>query len=161
MNVTPIDRVRAGTSRRQPTAFGVVGLLLVVAAFSITGGPAGVAAGIALFVAGLVVPAIWVFALGQAALLAVSSSPMRLQILAVEGALFLVVLAATARAASSDVVSVSLLLFGLLGTAVWLGVPQVGLHATAAGLGIGLALAGYLVHRYERVVLGLAGGETA
>lgn len=160
MTVTPTDRARGVAGRLSPTPLGAVGLLAAAAALAATG-PAGLAAGAAVLVVGLVVPAAAAFALGQAALLAAVPAPTPLELAAVEGALFVVLLGPAAGEEPAPVLAGAVLLFAGLGAATWFAVGRVGLLPAAAGLVVGVGLAAYLVHRYERVVLGLAGGEAA
>lgn len=159
--MTLIDRLRTAWYRIQPTGLGIVGLVETTVAFALFGGPIGLAIGGALFVVGLFVPASVAFALGQASVLVVLPSPTLVQIVALEGALFLVLLGPATRDAPVRLGGLAGGLFVLLGSASWIGAARIGVLETGALLVVGVGLASYLVHRYERVVLGLAGGDVA
>lgn len=160
------DRVRNVTAPGQPRAPGAVGLLVAAAALALGGGPVGLAVGSVLVLVGLAASATATFALGQAALLAVR--PGLLPLVVAEAGLFLVLLASMARtgATTSDrsagpIVVLAAVLFAVLGTTAWIGAARLGIVPATVGLVVAAALASYLLHRYERVVLGLAGGEEA
>jgi hypothetical protein len=147
---------------RQPTLLGGFGLLATTIALGLTGGPLGFLAGVGLALAALFVSPVVAFTLGQALLLTVLPTPTLAQLTLVQGALFLVLLgpAGTELATSVRVGTLAVVLFGVTSAAVWVGVDTFGLLETAAGLILGLGFLSYAIHRYERVSLGLAGGDS-
>lgn len=155
------DHLRRGLAGLRPTELGVVGLLATATAFAIVGGPIGLGIGAGLLVVGLVAPAPVTFALGQAGLLVAVPAPSLVRVAVVESVLFLVLLGPATRDEPVRLVGLAVPLFGLLGLGTWLGVARVGPLVTAVTLVVGVGLLGYVVHRYERVVLGLAGGDAA
>lgn len=155
------DRLAALASRLQPTALDAVGLLATAAVLTVVAGPLGAAAGVALALVGLLAPPSAVFGLGQAALLALLPSPTPLQLVLVEGALFLVLVGPAATATMIRGLTLSALLFAALGTTTWFAAQTFGLRATGIALLLGVGLVAYVLHRYERVAVGLAGGDTA
>lgn len=149
------------TARLEPTALGVVGLLATVAAFAATTGPLGAVIAIGLAIVGLVIPPVAVFALGQAGLLALLPSPTPLQLAIVEGALFLILVSPATKGATGRLLAVSVPLFAGLATTGWYAAQTFGIRTTGIALLLGVCVLSYVLHRYERVAVGLAGGDTA
>lgn len=156
--MTLTDRATALAGRLEPTALGAVGLLATIAAFALTAGPLGAAVGVGLALVGLLAPPVAVFALGQAAILALFATPTLPQLALLEGALVVVLVGPATRGPTLRLLASCALLLAALPAATWYGVQRVGLQQTAVGLVLGVAAVAYLVHRYERVVTGLAGG---
>lgn len=96
------------------------------------------------------------FALGQALFVAAVPSPAPLELAAVEAALGLVLVAGLVRAGERRTAASTLALFAGVGVLVGVGAPRLGIWPTATLLVAGLALVGYVAHRYEQVALGLA-----
>jgi hypothetical protein len=161
VSTTTATPTAAARRIRQPTLLGGFGLLATTIALGLTGGPLGFVAGVGLALAALFVSPVVTFALGQAVLLVVLPTPTLAQLALVQGALFLVLLgpAGTELTPFLRVGGLALALFAITGAAVWVGVDTLGLLETAAGLTLGLGVLSYAIHRYERVSLGLAGGE--
>ncbi|WP_255196482.1 hypothetical protein [Halorarius litoreus] len=155
------DRLATLTARVTPTALGAVGLLATVAALAVVAGPLGAVVGVGLALVGLFAPPVAVFGLGQAALLALLPSPTPLQLALVEGALFLVLVGPATKSATGRLVALGALLFAGLGTSVWYGAQTFGIQAAGIALLLGVGVVAYVLHRYERVVVGLAGGDAA
>lgn len=161
MSVNLSDRFDALPTRPQPAVREAAGLLVTAVTLAITAGPVGAAVGVALAVVGLFVQPLTLFGLGQAALLAVLPAPTPLQVVLVEGALFVTLVAPAVGDVPGRFVAASAALFAVLGSATWYGVQTSGLQQMALVLLLGVALLSYVLHRYERVVTGLAGGATA
>lgn len=161
MSVTTTDRLATFAGRRQPTALGAVGLLATIVALTITAGPVGGLVGVGLALAGLFLTPLAVFGLGQAAVLALLPAPTPLQLALVETALLLVLVGPAMAHATVRLVAGTVGLFALLGTTVWLATQTFGLQPIAITFVSLVALSSYLLHRYERVTVGLAGGDTA
>lgn len=159
MSVNLSDRLQAVSTRVEPTALGTVGLLATAAAFAVVANPLGRLVGPAIAVLGVFVPPVAVFGLGQAAILALLPDPGPIQLAVVEGALFLVLVGPATRTATRPLLALSAGLFGLLAAVVWYGVRTVGITTTGVALLLGVGLLAYGIHRYERVVTDLAGGE--
>lgn len=181
--MSTVDRLFTDDAGTHRTSLGALGLGGTVVALAITGGPAGIAAGIGLLLVGIVAPPVAVFGVGQAALLVVLPAPTVPQLVLLQGTLFLLLLDATTRwrgvwfpvqflyavvrLRSSERgpyvpdAFPALVAFGVVGGLTWLAATRLGLLEAAAGLVVGVGLVGYLVHRYERVALGLAGDEEA
>lgn len=145
--------------RLRSSPLGTVGLLAAAAALAVTGGIDGIIAGAALFGVGLVAPPIITFGFGQAAFLAVVPSPTPVQLTAVNVPLF-IAFVGTVAAERLRLLGGALALFAPLGTMTWLATTHYGPLTAAPGLLLAVGLGSYLLHRYERVTLGLA-GETA
>lgn len=161
MSVTLTDRVQALAGESQPTALGAVGLGATAVALGVTAGPLGLVAGLVIAGLGVVVSPIAVFGLGQAVVLVLLPSPTPLQLALLEGALFIALVAPATRTRPTRLVTLSALLFAVSGTLVWYGSQVVGLQVTGLALLLAVGLLMYGIHRYERVVLGLAGGDAA
>lgn len=181
--MSTMDRLASGDTGTHRTSLGALGLGGTVVALAVTGGPAGIPAGVGLLLVGLAAPPVVVFGLGQAMLLVVLPAPTAAQLALVQGTLFLLLLDATTRwrgvwfpvqilyaavrlrsgdrARFAPDAFPGAVAFGVLGGLTWVGATRVGLLETAAGLVVGVGVIGYAVHRYERVALGLAGGEAA
>lgn len=131
------------------------------AALFVVAGPAGAVAGGAAVLAWLVAP-VYGFALGQFGLAAAVPDPtLSPRLAAAQGALFALLLLGFLRERRSAVGVVALVGAALaLGGAVVAGFAGgVETHVLAAGLVGVVAVVGYGIHRYERVVLGLATEE--
>lgn len=181
--MSPDDRLLAANPATHRTILGALGLGGTLVALAMAVGPVGIAAGIGLVLVGLVAPPLAVFGVGQAMLLVVLPAPTATQLALVQGTLFLLLLDAATRWRGVVVtvqllyaivrlrpsergryvpdVFPALLAFGVMGGLTWLGATRVGLLDAAAGLVVGVGVVGYVVHRYERVALGLAGDEGA
>lgn len=181
--MSTIDRLAPADGGTHRTSLGALGLGGTVVALAVTGGPVGIPAGIGLLLVGLAAPPVAVFGLGQATLLVVLPAPTAAQLALLQGTLFLLLLDATTRwrgvwfpvqllyaavrlrsAARTRFVPdafPAVVAFGALGGLTWVAATRVGLLEAAAGLVVGVGGLGYVVHRYERVALGLAGGEAA
>lgn len=159
--MTSTDRLRSRVARHRPGALGTVGLIATLAAFTVTAGPLGAIAGLALALCSVLAPPLAVFGLGQAAVLALLPTPTPLQLALVNGPLVLVLVAPAGRSRTARLVAVSGLLFAGFAVAVLWASPTIGLQTTALGLLLGVGFGMYSLHRYERVVVGLAGGDAA
>lgn len=182
--MSTIDRLRAPVAGSRLTVPGVIGLAATIYLFARMGGAIGLAAGGGLLMATAVMPPVVVFALGQSLFLVVLPKPTLAQLLFVQLALFLFLLDAATRwravpvpiqleymvvrarsAAPGRYVPVALAALGafaVLGAATLVVAARLGLFEAAAGLVAGVGAVGYVLHRYERVRLGLAGdGEAA
>lgn len=179
--MSPVDRLFAANPGTYRTSLGALGLGGTLVALEMTSGPIGIAAGLGLALFGLVAPPLAAFGVGQAMLPVVLTAPTATELALVQGTLFLLLLDATTRwrgvafpvqllyaivrLRSSERGSFvpdavpTLLAFGVVGSLTWIAATRVGLLDAAAGLVVGVGLIGYVVHRYERVALGLAGDE--
>ncbi|WP_435196332.1 hypothetical protein [Natronomonas sp. EA1] len=144
----------------RPTPLGAAGLLATALAFVALGGGRGVLAGGALVLLGSFLPAPAAYALGQGLALAALPSPGILPLAVVQSLLLVVLVGpATADHATGRLVGLTALLTGVLATGVWTATQTRDLLPVGAALVGGVAFVAYAFHRYERVRLGLAGGE--
>lgn len=149
------------TPHRPAVAEALV-LLAVTVAFGVVAGFGGLAVALLVVAGAVMTSPLVAFGLVQAGLLAVTTAPRLEQIMLVQAAAFglLLVGSSTTPRTNRRVALGAAVVFVFGGLLVWTAVQTVGQQPTAVGLVVGVALASYLVHRYERVVVGLADGET-
>nr|WP_225307775.1 MULTISPECIES: hypothetical protein [unclassified Haloarcula] len=154
---------RARSLRSLPTVLGLLGIA-VAAGGLVLGGPAwlglvGVVLG-GLYLSGTPVLAV---VLGQLALVTVET-PSLLPLVLVEGGLFLALLSVTIETPDGRVAgSLVALVVPLLGGLVWLSLWRWTLDPFRVGsaLVIGIAVVGYLLHRYLLLELDIVTEDTA
>ncbi|NHN63508.1 hypothetical protein G9463_09380 [Haloarcula sp. JP-Z28] len=146
-----------------PTVLGLLGIVAAAGGL-VLGGPVwlglvGVVLG-GLYLSGTVVLAV---VLGQIALIAVDA-PSLLSLVLVEGGLFLALLSVTIETPDSRVAgSLVALVVPLLGGLAWLSLGRLNLDPFRAGsaLLVGIAIVGYLLHRYLLLELDIVTEDAA
>ena len=154
---------RGRSLRSPPTVLGLLGIV-VAAGGLVLGGPVwlglvGVVLG-GLYLSGTVVLAV---VLGQIALITVDT-PSLLPLVLVEGGLFLALLSVTFETPDSRVAgSLVALVVPLLGGLAWLSLWHwhLDLLTTGSVLVIGIAIVGYLLHRYLLIELDIVTEDAA
>ncbi|MFB6224808.1 MAG: hypothetical protein ABEH86_14225 [Haloarcula sp.] len=154
---------RGRSLRSPPTVLGLLGIV-VAAGGLVLGGPVwlglvGVVLG-GLYLSGTVVLAV---VLGQIALITVDT-PSLLPLVLVEGGLFLALLSVTFETPGSRVAgSLVALVVPLLGGLAWLSLWHwhLDLLTTGSVLVIGIAIVGYLLHRYLLIELDIVTEDAA
>lgn len=177
--MSTLDRLRVTPAGNRLTIPGVIGIAATVYLFADIGGAIGLTAGGGLIIVTALFPPVVAFGLGQALVLVVIPRPTLLQLLLVQLALFLVLVDAATRwravavpvqleymvararsAAPGSYIPVAISALGtfvVLGAATLVVAARLGIRDAAGGLVVGVAAVGYVLHRYERVRLGLAG----
>ena len=161
MTVSPTDDWTNLLRRPAPAEAAV--LLAVAGGFGLIAGLRGLA--VALLVAGgaVVGSPLVAFGLVQAGLLAVTSAPTLGEITLVQAPAFGLLLngGSTTSQPNRRVTLGAAAVFMCAGLLMWIAVQMEGQQLTAAGFVVVVALVSYLLHRYERVVVGLADGESS
>lgn len=147
--------------RVRGTRLSGAGAVAVVLAFGAFGGLAGLAAGVAVAVGSLVLPATYAFAFGHVALLFALPSPTLRQIAAVELGLAAVLVSPMAGTDGGRrlIAATALCFVGLAAVVAPASLAVDPLWTVAAALVALVAALSYGVHRYERLRLGLLEGE--
>ncbi|MFY4814146.1 hypothetical protein [Haloarcula sp. H-GB5] len=161
MSVALETRVRS--LRSLPTVLGLLGIVVATGGL-VWGGPVwlgfvGVVLG-GLYLSGTPVLAV---VLGQIALVTVDT-PSLLPLVLVEGGLFLALLSVTIETPDSRVAgSLVALVVPLLGSLAWLSLWRWNVAPLRAGsaLVVGIAIVGYLFHRYLLIELDIVTEDTA
>ena len=144
-----------------PSLIGALGLLLTVAAFGLVAGIPGALASIALVPLWLLLPGIYVVAMGHVLIAAFVGDLSVVSVLAVEvGLLFVLADAASQHARPGSLISNTVFAAGVLVAMVALVLVFDGTIWIAAGvLLVALAAFAYGLHRYELVSLGVIHNE--
>jgi hypothetical protein len=157
-----MNRRRAGPLPDRSWSEAIAGLL-IGAGFVAIGGLPGVASAIGVGIVWLYFPAVYVVALGFGLLAALTIDGVAsIESLAVGISLFAMLLApATGLYRSKTLVSTTVLATGVLSLVFAVAFTTAGtLWIATLALAASWAVAAYGVHRYERVILGLARGSS-
>lgn len=138
--------------RRQ--AIGVGGLAVAAVVMAITGGLRGAVVAGLIFSVGLVVPAPIAFGVGVAGLLAIDGVSVATAVVAGAGLGAVFVDQNGGTASRNHLTSVAIVGVILSSVTVWL-LSQWSLQAVVFGVSACIAGGVYVIHRYERVTLGL------
>lgn len=146
---------------RRPAPLEAVVLVAVTAAFGLIAGLPGLVVGVIVAAGAVLAGPLVAFGLAQAGLLAVTTAPTLGQVALVQAAAFGLLLVGGPTSPQTDrtVAMGGAVLFASGGLLLWTAIQTVGRQPAAIGLVVVVGFASYLCHRYERVVVGLAGGE--